>query len=140
PSLAAPDPKRFPTGSATPLQVIADYESIQLFVERAEERQKGFAMTQRNAMAVAQVCFQLGGIPLAIEFAAARVSAMTVEQIAARGNDYLSLLRGGSRTAPRGQKSRPATLDWSYALLSVAERALWARFSVCSGGAALRAV
>jgi predicted ATPase/DNA-binding SARP family transcriptional activator len=140
PSLAAPDPKHFPTGSATPLQVIAEYESIQLFVERAQERQKGFALTQRNAMAVAQVCFQLGGIPLAIEFAAARVSAMTVEQIAARLNDHLSLLTGGSRTAPPRQKTLRATLDWSYALLSVAQQALLARLSVFAGGATLPAV
>jgi predicted ATPase/DNA-binding SARP family transcriptional activator len=140
PSLAAPDPKQLPTGSATPLQAFADYESIQLFVERAQERQKGFTLSQRNALAVAQVCFQLDGIPLAIELAAARVNAMTVGQIASRLDDHLSLLTGGSRSAPPRQKTLRATLDWSYVLLSIAEQGLLARLSVFAGGATLAAV
>jgi predicted ATPase/DNA-binding SARP family transcriptional activator len=140
PSLAAPDPKQLPAESATTLQELADYASIQLFVERAQERQKGFALTQRNVMAVAQVCFQLDGIPLAIELAAARVNAMTVEQIAARLDDHLSLLTIGNRTAHARQKTLRATLDWSYALLSVAEQSLLARLSVFAGGAPLAAV
>jgi predicted ATPase/DNA-binding SARP family transcriptional activator len=140
PSLAAPNPKHLPAGSATPLNVLANYESIRLFLERAQERQKGFALTQSNAMAVVQVCFQLDGIPLAIEFAAARVKAMTVVQIAARLNDHLSLLTIGNRTAPPRQKTLRATLDWSYALLGVAEQGLLARLSVFAGGATLLAV
>lgn len=140
PSLAAPDPKQLAAGSANSLQMLADYESIQLFVERAQERQKGFTLTPSNALAVAQVCFQLDGIPLAIEFAAARVNAMTVEQIASRLDDHLSLLTIGNRTAPPRQKTLRATLDWSYALLSVAEQGLLARLSVFAGGATLAAV
>ncbi|HLK56535.1 MAG TPA: tetratricopeptide repeat protein, partial [Chthonomonadaceae bacterium] len=140
PSLATPNPKYLTAGSATLLQGLVGYESIQLFVERAQERQKGFVLTQRNALAVAQVCFQLDGIPLAIELAASRVHAMTVEQIAVRLNDHLSLLTIGNRTAPPRQKTLRATLDWSYALLNVAEQTLLARLSVFSGGATLPAV
>jgi predicted ATPase/DNA-binding SARP family transcriptional activator/uncharacterized protein HemY len=140
PSLAAPDPGHLSAGSVTLMQVFADYASIRLFVERAQERQRGFALTQHNAIAIAQICFQLDGIPLAIELAAARVNVMTVEQIAARLNDHLSLLTIGNRTAPARQKTLRATLDWSYALLSVAEQSLLARLSVFSGGATLPAV
>jgi predicted ATPase/DNA-binding SARP family transcriptional activator len=139
PSLAAPAPKHLPAGSATALQVFADYESIQLFVQRAQERQKGFVLTQHNALAIAQVCFQLDGIPLAIELAAARVNAMTVEQIATHLNDHLSLLTVGNRAAHPRQKTLRATLDWSYALLSVAEQTLLARLSVFAGGCLLEA-
>jgi predicted ATPase/DNA-binding SARP family transcriptional activator len=140
PSLAAPDPNHLPAGSATALQVFADYESIQLFVQRAQERRKGFALTQHNALAIAQVCFQLDGIPLAIELAAARIHAMTVELIATRLNDHLNLLTIGNRTAHPRQKTLRATLDWSYALLSVTEQTLLARLSIFAGGATLPAV
>jgi len=140
PSLAAPDPRHLPAGSATLLQCLLDYESVRLFVQRAQQRQKGFVLTQSNALAIAQVCFQLDGIPLAIEFAAARVSTMTVRQITERLNDHLSLLTVGNRTAPPRQKTLRATLDWSYALLSVAEQGLLACLSVFSGGATLPAV
>lgn len=138
PSLAVPDPKRLSAGSP-PLQAFADYESIQLFVERAQERQKGFELTQGNALAVAQVCFQLEGVPLAIELAAARVHAMTVEQIAARLNDHLSLLTTGNRAALARQQTLRTTLEWSYHLLTEPERLLLQRLSVFVGGWTLEA-
>ncbi|MCW3098702.1 MAG: hypothetical protein JWL77_4320 [Chthonomonadaceae bacterium] len=134
PSLTTPDTAHLPQASATLLRVLMGYESVQLFVERAQAVQKSFVLTREHALAVAQICFQLEGIPLAIELAAARVKAMTVEQIAQRLDDYLSLLTGGSRTAMSRQQTLRATLDWSYALLSEMERLLLRRLSVFTGG------
>ena len=78
-------------------------------------------------------------MPLAIELAAARLRTMAPEQVAARLDDRFRLLTGGSRTAmPRHQTLR-AVVDWSWDLLDDAERALWRRFSVFTGGATLEA-
>ena len=88
---------------------------------------------------MASICRALDGMPLAIELAAARLRTMSPEQIAARLDDRFRLLTGGSRTAmPRHQTLR-AVVDWSWDLLDDAERALWRRFSVFTGGATLEA-
>jgi predicted ATPase/DNA-binding SARP family transcriptional activator len=139
PALTAPDPQHLPQARPTLLRVLMSYESVQLFVERAQAVQKGFALSGSNARMVAQTCQQLEGIPLAIELAAARVRAMSMEQIASRLDDYLGLLTGGSRTAQSRQQTLRATLDWSYALLSEAERSLLKRLSVFAGGCILEA-
>jgi predicted ATPase/DNA-binding SARP family transcriptional activator len=139
PALTAPDPKRLAEGAALSLQAVTDYESVQLFVERAQARQKGFALTQSNAITVAQICAQLDGIPLAIEFAAASVNAMTVEEIALRLHDQLGLLTTDNRTAHSRQQTLRATLDWSYEMLSEPERVLLMRLSVFAGGWTLEA-
>src|SRR5438874_1207308 len=78
--------------------------------------------TPRCARAVAQVCQRLDGIPLAIELAAARLTTLSVEQIAARLDQRFRLLIGGFRTAVRRQQTLEATIDWSYELLPEAER------------------
>src|SRR5439155_3877199 len=88
-------------------------EAIRLFVERAGTAVPGFALTDRNAAAVAEICTQLDGLPLAIELAAARIRLIGPDQIAARLGDRFRLLTGGSRTAlPRHQTIR-ALVDWS---------------------------
>lgn len=134
PTLAAPDPAHLPQARATLLRVLMRYESVQLFVERAQAVQPGFVLTEDNAQAVAQVCCRLEGIPLAIELAAGRARALTVSQIAMRLENYLGLLTGGSRTALSRQQTLRATLDWSYALLTESERGLLHRVSVFAGG------
>jgi len=116
------------------------YESVQLFVERAQAVQKTFDLTGSNARMVAQTCRQLEGIPLAIELAAARVRAMTVAQIASRLEEHLDLLTTGNRTAQSRQQTLRATLDWSYDLLTEPERSLLRRLSVFAGGCTLEAV
>jgi non-specific serine/threonine protein kinase len=109
-------------------------DAVRLFVERASSASPRFSMTERNAAAVAEVCGRLDGLPLAIELAAARVKALTVEQIAARLDDCFRLLTTGSRTAlPRHQTLR-ATLDWSHDLLSEREQVLLRRLAVFAGG------
>ena len=115
------------------------YEAVRLFVDRAMAVAPGFAITQENALAVAQVCRRLDGIPLAIELAAARAKVLAVEQIAARLDDRLRLLTGSSRVvAPRHQTLR-AAIDWSYYLLSEKERALLRRLAAFAGGWTLEA-
>jgi predicted ATPase/DNA-binding CsgD family transcriptional regulator len=114
-------------------------ESTQLFVERATAANASFQLNEQNANAIAHICQRLDGIPLAIELAAARVRALSVEDLAARLNDSLALLKGGPHaTLPRQQTMR-ATLDWSHALLSDDERVLFRRLAVFAGGWTLEA-
>jgi predicted ATPase/class 3 adenylate cyclase len=121
------------------IESLSQYESIQLFVERAVGVFPSFRLTPRNAQAMVHICARLDGIPLAIEMAAARLKALSVEQIAGRLDDAFRLLTAGSRTAlPRHQTLR-ATLDWSYNLLDGDERQLLNRLSVFAGGFTLDA-
>ena len=115
------------------------YESVRLFVERARDRNPTFALTPHNAQTVAQICERLGGVPLAIELAAARVG-LSVQEIAARLDQSLRLLTAGSRTASPRQRTLRGTLDWSYELLSEPEQALFGRLSIFAGGWTLEAV
>src|SRR5439155_18157426 len=103
---------------------ISQYESVRLFIERAQAALPAFAVTEQNAPAIAQICHRLDGIPLAVELAAARVGVMPVEQIMARLDDRFLLLTGGSRTALPRYRTLRAAVDWSYELLTENERAL----------------
>jgi tetratricopeptide (TPR) repeat protein len=97
-----------------------------------------FELTNDNAPYVAKICCRLDGIPLAIELAAARITALAVQQIAARLENSFQLLAGGSATLARHQTLQ-ATIDWSYNLLSEAERVLLQRLAIFSGGWTLEA-
>jgi non-specific serine/threonine protein kinase len=118
---------------------LARYPAVQLFVERARSAQPAFALTSGNAAAVAQICVRLDGLPLALELAAARIRVLTPEQVADRLDDMFRVLAAGSRTAPTRQQTLGATFDWSHALLSGAERALFRRTAAFSGGWTLEA-
>ncbi|MBV9596540.1 MAG: tetratricopeptide repeat protein [Chloroflexi bacterium] len=113
-------------------------EAMQLFAERAVAVAPEFCLSDHFA-AVADVCRKLDGIPLAIELAAARITALTPEQIAERVGDRFRLLGSGSRTAARRQQTLRATMDWSYDLLTDAERTLFNRLSVFASGCTLEA-
>src|SRR5215217_3741934 len=134
PSLIVPDSHQ---EAYTPQELEA-YESVRLFVERANQRKPSFELTSPNGQAVAQVCRQLDGIPLAIELAAGRMGVLSVEQLASRLEDYLKLLTGGRTAAPRHRTLR-ATLEWSHELLGEVERTLFRRLSVFAGGWTLEA-
>jgi predicted ATPase/DNA-binding CsgD family transcriptional regulator len=108
-------------------------EAISLFEDRAAASLPGFAVGPANAGAVATLCRALEGMPLAIELAAARVRALSVEQIGARLADRFRLLTTGDRTAPARHRTLRATIDWSHDLLSVPERTLLRRLSVFAG-------
>lgn len=135
--LNIPGEIRFRVPSLT-LSNDSDSESMQLFVERAKTTLPTFEVTKDNAAHVAQICQRLDGIPLAIELAAARLTALSVQEIAARLEKSFLLLTGGSATLARHQTLQ-ATIEWSYELLSETERALLSRLSVFSGGWALTA-
>ena len=134
PPLSLPDPKQ----TATP-ESLSQYEAVRLFIERAQAAQPSFSVTNANAPAVAQICHRLDGIPYAIELAAAKVRALSVEQISARMDDRFRLLTGGSRTALPRQQTLRAMIDWSYDLLSPEEQTLLRRLSVFAGGWTLEA-
>src|SRR5579859_1359511 len=109
------------------------YEAIRLFADRAAASLPGFAIGLANADAVAALCRALDGMPLAIELAAARVRALSVEQIAERLADRFGLLTTGHRTAPPRHRTLRATIDWSHDLLTGAEQVLLRRLSVFAG-------
>jgi predicted ATPase/DNA-binding CsgD family transcriptional regulator/Tfp pilus assembly protein PilF len=111
----------------------ARHEALRLFAERASAARSGFALAADNAEAVARLCRTLDGMPLAIELAAARVRALSVEQIADRLGDRFQLLASGDRTAPPRQQTLRAAVDWSYELLTPAEQIMLRRLSVFAG-------
>jgi predicted ATPase/DNA-binding SARP family transcriptional activator len=117
----------------------ASYAAVRLLADRAAAARPGFEVTERTAPAVIRICLALDGIPLAIELAAARLRTLSVEQLAERLDDRFRVLTGGSRTAlPRHQTLR-AVVDWSWDLLTDAERVVLRRLAVFSGGATLEA-
>jgi predicted ATPase/DNA-binding SARP family transcriptional activator/DNA-binding CsgD family transcriptional regulator len=122
-----------------PVEELSRYEAIRLFLERARSRLSAFELTEENARDVAEVCRKLDGIPLGIELATARLSALAVEQIVAMLNDSLRLLTTGARTADPRHRTLRATLAWSHELLDEPERKLFGRLSVFAGGWTLEA-
>src|SRR5262249_50078644 len=106
---------------------------------RARVADSGFDLTSENAASIVRICARLDGIPLAIEMAAARLSVLSIDQIAVRLDDRFRLLTGGSRAALPRQQTLRAALDWSYNLLSEPERRLLRRLSVFAGGCPLEA-
>ncbi len=127
PPLAIPDPDQ-PTG---PLH---DYDAVALFTQRAEVALPGFALTAGNQDAVAEICGRLDGIPLAIELATARLATLSVAEISRRLTNRYQLLTVGWRCAPTRQQTLRACVEWSYDLCTAAERLLWQRMSVFTGG------
>jgi predicted ATPase len=109
-------------------------EAVVLFTDRARAVDPDFEVTTLNAGAVTQICRRLDGMPLAIELAASRVRSMAVQELSSRLDDRFHLLTGGTRTALPRQRTLEATITWSYDLLSEAERVLFDRLSVFSGG------
>ena len=108
PSLAVPDAQYPPSAPH-----LSAYAAARLFIDRARAAWPGFAVTDRNAGAVAQVCRQLDGVPLAIELAAARIRTLTPDQLLPRLEDRFRLLTGGA--APRSRGSRRCGRPWTGA-------------------------
>lgn len=121
------------------LEGLARHEAVRLFIDRAAASLRGFGLTEQNAAAVADICYCLDGIPLAIELAAARVRGLSVHAIAARLSDRFRLLVTGDQTVLPRQRTLRALIDWSYDLLSKQERSLFQRLSVFAGGWTLEA-
>lgn len=111
-----------------------DQDALRLFGDRAGRARPGFTIDEDNAAAIDEICRRLDGIPLAIELAAARVSALSPNEILTGLRDRFRLLTGGSRTAVRRQQTLRASADWSYALLTAPEQLLFRRVGVFMGG------
>jgi predicted ATPase/DNA-binding SARP family transcriptional activator len=135
PSLALPDPEHLPS-----LEAMAEIASLRLFVQRASAAAPGFALADDNATAVAEICFRLDGMPLALELAAACIPVLSPQQIVARLGDALALLSRGSRATITRQQTLAATLEWSHNLLVDDERVLLRRLAVFAGSFTLEAV
>ena len=116
------------------LTELSECGSVRLFVKRAEQARPGFELTECNADAVAQICIRLDGLPLAIELAAARVKIITPSLILEKLENRLKLLTGGAADLPARQQTIRGTVEWSYELLDISEKALFRRLSVFSGG------
>jgi len=114
-------------------------DAVRLFVDRAQAVKDDFVLTDANAPAVIQTCERLDGVPLAIELAAARVTAMNPAELARRLDHRFELLAGGRRKAVERHQTLRAAIDWSYELLSEPERRLLARLAVFAGGCTLEA-
>ena len=113
--------------------------AVRLFAERASDADAAFTMSDTDLFVLERLCRRLDGIPLAIELAAARVRMFSVAELAARVDQRFRLLTGGRGAVERHQTLR-AAIDWSYELLSSAERVLLERLSVFAGGFTLDAV
>ena len=118
---------------AAPAPGAERYEAVRLFADRAAASRPGFTVGPDNVAAVTAICRALDGMPLAIELAAARVRALSVEQIAARLDDRFGLLTAGDRSAAPRQRTLRAAIEWSYELLTGPERALFRRLAIFTG-------
>ncbi len=132
--LSLPDP----AAGATP-EELATSEAVALFVERARAIDPGFALTDENAGAVAEICTSLDGLPLAIELAAARTRLLSPHAILERLGTSLPLLTGGPRDRPERQRTLRATIEWSHDLLEPEGHAMFRRLAVFAGGWSLEA-
>jgi non-specific serine/threonine protein kinase len=134
PTLSVPDPHQ-----AVDLGRLMQLEAVRLFVDRAAAAQPAFRLGTNNAAAVVDICYRLDGIPLAIELAAARTRALSVQAIASRLNDRFRLLVSGDQTVLPRQRTLRALIDWSHDLLPESERRLFAQLAVFAGGWTLEA-
>ena len=132
PSLGVPD-------EGMDLDALAECEAVRLFSERARAVRADFALDKGNADAVGEICRRLDGVPLAIELAAARVTAMNPAELARRLDRRFRLLTGGERVAIERHQTLRATIDWSYDLLTEPQQRLLARLAVFAGGSTLDA-
>jgi non-specific serine/threonine protein kinase len=134
PPLPTPNPQE-----SIEIKQIEKYAAVRLFIDRAMQSLSTFQVTNANAPAIAQICYRLDGIPLAIELAAVRVKTLSVEKITERLDNRFLLLKGGLRTAVPRQQTLRSMIDWSHSLLSESEQILFQRLSVFAGGWTLEA-
>lgn len=126
--LATPDSRR-----TRSMQAMSQYDAVTLFLARATTALPEFELTEDNWKQVARICKQLDGLPLAIELAAVRLRAISIDQIYDKLTDRYKLLSRGRRGAPTRQQSLRLCIDWSHDLCTPQERTLWSRLSVFAG-------
>ncbi len=135
-------PMQLPARQSLPaVDTVAQYEGIRLFVERASEKRHDFALTEANAPVVVEICHWLDGLPLAIELAAARVGYFpSLRDLRARLAQRLPELKRRAPNLPERLRTMHASIAWSYNWLEPAERTLFRRLALFSGGCTLEAV
>ena len=131
-------PLAVPDRSAN-VDTLSRSEAVLLFMDRAQLQKPGFALTEKEAPAVAELVARLEGIPLALELAAARMRAMSVQDINKRLNDRFKLLTGGGRVLLERQQTLRALVAWSYDMLQDSEKIFFDRLGVFAGGFELEA-
>ena len=133
PSLAFPWPDHPPS-----MEELERFGAVALFADRARAARPGLVIAVADIAALSSICFRLDGIPLALELAAARVSALSMQEIADHLDDQFTLL---TRTVggPARHQTLRASVDWSHQLLSSPERALFRRLAIFTGGWSMRA-
>lgn len=134
PPLATP-----PARKSAEYSHLSQYSAVQLFIQRAQANNPNFSVTNENAPAIAEICQRLEGLPLAIELASARIKMLSPEALLTRLDHRFEVLRGGTRDLPERQHTLYSAIDWSYNLLSEAERRLFQRLAVFVGGWILEA-
>ncbi len=127
-------PLGVPVAAFTSIDDLEANPSVTLFVQRARSVRPTFALERENADAVAAVCRQLDGLPLAIELAAARSKVLAPNALRARLEHGLDLLSGGPRDQPERLQTLRAAIAWSYDLLSLEDRQVFRRLAVFAGG------
>ena len=137
--LPVPGPIQSGAPSEADVEAMLDCDAVRLFRDRAVAALPDFAITPANAVAVAEVCRMLDGLPLALELAAARVRVLPPEEMLRRVGNRLQLLAGGAADLPERHRSMRAALDWSVHLLDASERRMFAQLSVFAGGWSLEA-
>ncbi len=132
--LATPDPKQ-----TLSLEALTHFAAIELFKQRAQSVQPDFTINHENAKAVAEICYRLDGLPLAIELAAARLKIFSPQAILARLEKRFELLKGGPRDVPARHQTLRQAIAWSDDLLEAEEKILFRRLAVFAGGCSLDA-
>lgn len=135
PPLALPDLKRLP-----PIESLKDCPAVALFIERAQASKTDFALTAENAIAVAEICTRLDGLPLAIELAAAHIKVLSPKEMLARLVHRLKLLISGARDLPPRQRTMRSAIAYSYDLLEEIEKRVFRWLAVFVGGFTFEAV
>ena len=121
------------------VELLIHYDAMRLFIERATSVKPDLALSERNILALAQICRQLEGLPLAIELAANRIKHLSPQALASQLSSRLQILTGGARDLPLRQQTLRSAIEWSYNLLPPAEQAFFRRLGVFIGGCTLEA-
>ena len=129
PPLAVP-----PLLKAPELQSLTQYSAVQLFIQRCQAVKGDFQVTHENAPAIAEICFRLDGLPLAIELAAARIKLLPPQALLSRLEHRFEVLRADSKDLPERQRTMYSAIDWSYSLMDENDRRLFQSLSVFCGG------
>jgi predicted ATPase/DNA-binding CsgD family transcriptional regulator len=135
PSLSTPIP-----APSVAVDALSQYDAVRLFADRAHRARPSFVVNEDTAPAIAQICFQLDGIPLALELAAARCRHLSVDRIARDLDDRFRLLTGGARTVLPRQQTLGASIDWSHDRLDATEQRVFRRLGVFVGPVPLEAI